>query len=254
MSVGPIDAGPVSAGPANPGPVNPGPVNPGLVNPGPVSVQPIVVVRGEAIREVPPEQAVFSVTVSARDRDREAVLARLTERAAVLRAVLDGYGESIERRETSVVQVYPELKRGSERVVAYTGSIGTTVTVTDFAALGAMMPRLAGLEQASVSGPWWRLRPGSRAGADVRREAIADALDRAREYAAAVGARIDRLVEIADESAGRGDRMMRMVAGGMADGAESIELDPEQQTVEASVIVRVTITEPDLFSEAQSKD
>jgi hypothetical protein len=30
------------------------------------------------------------------------------------------------------------------------------------------------------------------------------------------------------------------------DDAESIELDPQLQRVEASVIVRVTITEPDL--------
>ena len=173
-------------------------------------------------------------------------MARLTERSAALRAVLDGYGAAIVRRETSGLQVYPELKRGSERLVAYTGSIGTTVTVTDFAALGLMMPRLAGLEQVSLAGPWWRLSPGSKAGADVRRAAITDALERAREYAAAVGARVDRLIEIADTVPGRGDMMMRMAIGGEVDDGENIELDPQQQTVEASVTVRVTITEPDL--------
>ena len=98
--------------------------------------QPTIVVRGEALREVPPEQAVLSVTTSARDRDRDAVLARLTERAAELRAVVDAYGAAIERLETGTLQVYPELKRGSEKVVAYTGSVVTTVTVTDFAGLG----------------------------------------------------------------------------------------------------------------------
>jgi uncharacterized protein YggE len=208
--------------------------------------QPTIVVRGEAFREVPPEQAVFSVTVSARDRDRDPVMARLTERAAVLRAVLDEYAEAIERRETSGVQVYPDLKRGSERVVAYTGSISTTVTVTDFGMLGEMLLRLGRLEQASVSGPWWQLRPGSKAGADVRQVAIAEALSRARDYAAAVGARIDRLLEIADEGANGGPQpMMRMAAFGVAeDASEQLELDPQQQTVQASVIVRVTITEP----------
>jgi hypothetical protein len=211
--------------------------------------QPTIVVRGEAYREVPPEQAVFSVTVTARDRDREAVLARLTERAAELRAVLDGYPEAIERRETSGVQVYPDLKRGSERVVAYTASAGTTVTVSDFGVLGELLLRLARLEQAVVAGPWWQLRPGSKAGADVRRTAIAEALARAREYAAAVGARIDRLVEIADEGAGGGGSqpMMRAAAFGAAeDSSGRLELDPQQQTVHASVIVRVTVTEPDL--------
>src|SRR5919107_3960291 len=98
--------------------------------------QPTIVVRGEAFREVPPEQAVFSVTVSALDKDRDATLTRLTERAAELRSALDDFGDAVERRETGSVQIYPELKRGSEKIVAYTGSVTTTVTVTDFAALG----------------------------------------------------------------------------------------------------------------------
>jgi uncharacterized protein YggE len=212
--------------------------------------QPLVVVRGEAVHEVPPEQAVLSLSIAARDRDRETVLARLTERTTALRAVLDDFAAAIEKRETAHVQVYPSFKGRGERPVAYEGNVTTTVTVTDFAALGELLPRLVALDLVTLSGPWWQLRPGSRAGADVRREAIADALVQAREYAAAVGARIDRLVEIADEAAaGRfGDNPMMMAVAGKARdaGAPQLELDPEQQTVRAAVIMRVTITEPDL--------
>jgi uncharacterized protein YggE len=212
--------------------------------------QPMVVVRGEALREVPPEQAVFSVTVSARDRDREAALTRLTERAADLRSALDGYAQAIERRETGGVQIYPDVKRGSEKVTAYTAGVTTTVTVTDFGVLGELLLRLGNQDQTSLSGPWWRLRPGSRAGAEVRKEAIADALQRAREYAEAVGSRVDRLVEIQDEGAGGVQPMMRAMAfkGEAAAEALELELDPQLQTVQASVIVRVTITDPDVFS------
>jgi uncharacterized protein YggE len=218
--------------------------------------QPMVAVRGEALREVPPELAVFSVTVSARDKDRQTALTRLTERAAELRSALDDYPDAIERRETSGVQIYPELKRGGERVSAYTGSATTTVTVTDFAALGELLLRLGNQEQTSVSGPWWQLRPGSRAGAEVRREAIADALGRAREYAEAVGAEVDRLVEIVDEGAGGVQPMMRMAKFEMAaESADSMELaiDPQQQTVQASVIVRVAITEPTALNKVGRK-
>src|SRR4029450_10907811 len=74
----------------------------------------------------------------------------------------------IERRETGGVQIYPDLKRGSEHLAAYTGRWATTVTVTDFGVLGELLLRLARLEQAAVAGPWWQLRPGSKAGADVR--------------------------------------------------------------------------------------
>jgi uncharacterized protein len=209
--------------------------------------QPTIVVRGEAFREVPPEVAVFVVSCGARGKDKDGVLARLTERAAALRDSLHVYAAAIEKRETSGFSVYPDFKRGGERPVSYVGDWNTTVTVTDFAALGEMLPRLAQLDQTSLNGPWWQLRPGSQAGADVRKDAIRQALTRAGEYAAAVGARVDRLVEIADEGAG-GGMVVRAAAfhAKAADASPAFELDPQQQTVQASVIVRVTITEPDL--------
>ena len=80
--------------------------------------------------------------------------------------------------------------------------------------------------------------------ATVRKDAIDDALARAREYAEAVGARVDRLVEISDEGAGGGVHPMMMRSAGFKDEAPALELDPQPQTVQASVIVRVTITEP----------
>ena len=207
--------------------------------------QPLISVRGEAVREVPPELAVISATVSARGRNRQDTLERLTERAAELRTALDDYPEAIERRETAGVQVYPEVKRAGG-VSAYTGRVTTTVTVTDFAVLGELLLRLGNQEQTAVAGPWWQLRPGSTAGAEVRRAAIADALRRAGEYAEAVGARVDRLVEIIDEGA-EGAHPMAVRAAAFAGGPEmdlALVIDPQQQTVRAGVIVRVTITDP----------
>jgi uncharacterized protein len=207
--------------------------------------QPLVSVRGEAFREVPPELAVFSVTVSARDKDRQTTITRLAERSAALRATLDQHPDAIERRETGGVQIQPQLKRGNEHVTAYHGSVTTTVTVIDFEVLGELLLRLAGQDQTSISGPWWQLRPGSTAGAEVRRAAIADALHRAREYADAVGARVDRLVEISDEGAGGGGAhlMMRAAAFDLGSSPE-LNIDPQQQTVQAAVVVRVAITDP----------
>ena len=206
---------------------------------------PTIVVRGEASREVPPELAVFSVSVVVRGHDRPTVVARLAERAAELRAALDAYGDTIERRATGNVRVHPEYQPDSMRPSGYSGVVDTSVTVTDFDALEEMLPGLAVRDQVSIFGPWWQLRPGSTAGAEVRRAAIADALARAREYAAAVGARIDRLVEISDEVAG-GMAPMAMRSAAQPSSAPVLQLDPQPQTVQASVLVRVTITEPDL--------
>jgi uncharacterized protein len=211
-------------------------------------VLPTVVVRGEALREVPPELAVFSVTVSSRDKDRQTTLTRLTERAAELRSHLDDFDDAIERRETGSVQIYPEVKRSGEKVIAYHGSVSTTVTVTDFAVLGELLLRLGNQEQTEVAGPWWQLRKGSRAGADVRKEAITDALQRAREYAEAVGSRVERLIEISDEGTGGAQPVMyRGFAAGKAEMAADtmdLELDPQLQTVQAAVVMRVAISVP----------
>ncbi|MEV6347786.1 SIMPL domain-containing protein [Actinoplanes sp. NPDC051851] len=206
---------------------------------------PIVTARGEAVREVPPETARFSVTVSAAGKDQAGVLERLTRRAAEIDALLDEYATVVERRETSGVQVHPEFRRGGERVTAYTGNVGTTVTVSDFARLGELLARLAGQEATAVAGPWWQMRPGSDAGAEVRREAVADALRRARDYAAAVGAEIDRLVEITDGELESVRPMLRAAAFGTAEAGDlAFDLHPAPQTVSAAVTVRVTITEP----------
>ena len=211
---------------------------------------PTVVVRGEVNREVPPEIATVTVTLAARDRERQAVLTRLAERSAALGVVLEGYSAAIEKRETGGVYVYPETKGPGERVVGYRGGVTVQLTVTDFAVLGDLVLRLADQDQTSVSGPYWALRPDSPAYRTARHDAIGDALTRAREYAEALGSRVVRLVQLADS--GLGDRG---AAGGLGaqpgmramtamDSAVSLELEPRQQRVYASVEARCQITEP----------
>lgn len=209
---------------------------------------PVVAVRGEATREVPPEIAKFTVTVSARDKDRQATLRRLTERAEATRALIDGYGDEVERRESGGLQVFPERKRSGEKIAAYQGSVTTTVTISDFTSLGELMLRLADQDQTAVVGPWWELRPGSPAYREVRRAAIADALVVARDYAEALGARITALIEVAD-SGTRAESMMArgvmpLAAGASASYTPTIDLDPQQQAVHATILARFQITDP----------
>jgi uncharacterized protein YggE len=212
---------------------------------------PVVAVRGEFVREVAPEIARFSVTVAARDKNRQATLSRLTRRAEEIRTLLDGYSEAIERRETSGVVVRPELKRSGERVAAYHGSVSTTVTVADFAVLGELILRLADQDQTTVAGPWWELRPGSPVFREARKAAIGDAVTRATEYAEAVGARLGRLLEISDvglsaQPVVRQVQMGRAMAFGDAstEMGPELDLDPQQQTVHANIEARFTITPP----------
>ncbi|MDG4767772.1 SIMPL domain-containing protein [Solwaraspora sp. WMMD406] len=218
---------------------------------GRAQVAPVLAVRGETTREVPPELARFSVTVTARGKDRPGTLARLAERGDAVRSLIDGYGPAIERRETGSLLVRPELKRSSERVSAYHASVGTTVTVVDFTVLGELMLRLADQDQTRISGPWWALRPDSPALAQARRAAIDEAISRAREYALALGAEVTGLIELADHGmsapqpmmlrgAARGFGAMEMAPGEVPE----IDLDPQVQTVHAVVEARFAISPP----------
>ncbi|MEO3922945.1 SIMPL domain-containing protein [Micromonosporaceae bacterium B7E4] len=213
--------------------------------------QPFVLVRGEVVREVPPEVARFSVTVAARDRNRPTALSRLAERSEAVRALVDGYGDAIERRETGDLWVRPELKRSGEKVTGYAGSATTVVTVTDFGVLGELMLRLADQDQTSVAGPWWELRPGSPVHREARRAAVAEAIARAREYADALGAEVTALLHLSDAGLTAQPLMMTRAAHTMgyraAGGAPpELELDPQVQTVHATVEARFAITPPRL--------
>jgi uncharacterized protein YggE len=214
----------------------------------------VVAVRGESVREVDPEIASFSVTVSARDRSRSEALHRLAARVESVRTLLDGYREAVEKRETSGLYVRPESKRSGEKVSAYSGSVTTTVTVSDFAVLGELMLSLADQDQTSIAGPWWSLRPGSPVYRDARRAAIADAIERGREYADALGARITGLVELTDAgmSGPPAPRMQFAAYRSSMDagGPPTIDLDPQRQTVSATVEARFEISPPAALGEA----
>jgi uncharacterized protein YggE len=212
------------------------------------SAAPVISVRGEAILEVEPEIAQFTVTVAARDRDRQTALNTLTARVAAVRAVLDGYADAIERRETGNMQVRPELRRRGERVSAYVAHLATTVMVTDFADLGELLLRLADEEQTSVYGPSWGLRPDSDVYRRARRAAVDEALVRAGEYADAVGARLERLLELADTGMSGGHDVSlaydKVAFRAAAESTADLELEPQRQTVHAGVEMRFLISEP----------
>ncbi len=214
---------------------------------------PTVAVRGESSREVDPELAEFTVTVSARDRDRAATLARLSERVAAVRRILDGYSAAISKRETSRMSVFAETKKSGEKISAYVGNATTTVTVTDLDVVGEMMLRVADADQVAVNGPFWSVRPGSPVYREARHAAIAEAVTRAQEYAEALGARVIGLVEISDAgmSGGSGMRVVPLSwrAASAPAGQPELDLDPQRQQIQATVEGRFLISEPTILNQ-----
>ncbi|GGO50401.1 SIMPL domain-containing protein [Streptomyces lasiicapitis] len=219
---------------------------------------PRLAVRGEAHLEVDPEIARIGITVSARGSDRRDALADLTRRNTAVIDLVKTYGEAVERVETGAFSITPELtKRGKgERVRTYHGRVHITAELTDFTALGELTTRVADLELTRIDGPWWSLRPDSPAHRRARQEAVKEAVQRAREYAEALGTSLAALVEIADIGADNAPYpnyggptapgMARSAYGGAPEAAPALDLEPQRQTVYAQVNARFTMAPPQL--------
>ncbi|MGW6734424.1 SIMPL domain-containing protein [Streptomyces sp. NPDC055013] len=218
---------------------------------------PRIAVRGEAHLEVDPEIARIGVTVASRGKDRRAALDDLTRRNAGALDLIKTYGDAVEHLETGAFSISPELKdkgRG-ERIHAYHGRVHITAELTDFTALGELTTRLADLELTRVDGPWWALRPDSPAHREARQQAVREAVQRAREYAEALGTSLAALVELADIGAEnappaypqtRGGRMRSMAYAAEEESAAPLDLEPQRQHVHAEVNARFTMAPPHL--------
>jgi uncharacterized protein YggE len=206
---------------------------------------PQVVVRGEALLVVEPELADVDVTVRVRARDRQTALERCAARQEEVAAVVAAAGDAVELVETTAVSVHLEVRdrRAPGEPVA---SLTTRLTVGRLDAVGELVVALGRLDDVEVSGPFWRLRPDSRAAEEARLAAVRDAVTRARQYAAAFGAGLTALVEVRDTGTGGGGFR---VAGAMAsmarfEGEPQLDLVPARQEVHGSVEVRFTMSEP----------
>ncbi|MGH3321979.1 MAG: SIMPL domain-containing protein [Streptosporangiaceae bacterium] len=220
---------------------------------------PVISVRGEGHLEVDPEIARVSVAVSGRDAHRARTLELVEARQRAVREVLDAFADGLEDVETSHVRVAPRYPRRGhgETVVGYTAEVWYTITVAGLDLAGDLLARLAEVESAQVHGPEWELRPTSPAYRCAREAAVADAVARASDYAAALGARLVDVLELADtgllhhpeREAPHRVRAMALAASAEA-GPPSFDLESGRRQVEATVEARFTMTAPTLPSEA----
>jgi hypothetical protein len=208
---------------------------------------PQVVVRGEAVLQVEPELADVWVTVRVRARDRQTALERCQAAQEQVSAAARAAGDAIESVETTAVSVHLEVRdrRAPGEPVA---SMSTRLTVARLDAVGDLVVALGRLDDVDVSGPTWRLRPDSPAEERARLDAVTDAVRRARQYAAAFGARLTGLLEVSDTGLGGGGLRVAASMASMARFESSepqLDLTPPRQEVHGAVEVRFAMSAPD---------
>ena len=209
---------------------------------------PTIAVRGEATLDVNAEVAEFTASVEVHEAERVTALERVAERVAAVRRVLDQFRDAIERHATSHVSASAEEHHLTGEV-SYHGNSTTTVVMSNLDAVGDVMLAVGSLAEVSVWGPSWSVRPASPVHREVRHAAISDAIARARDYAAALGAEIVGLVELSDIGLSRsGERAVPLSMAASAAGSPRLDLDRQRLQVCASIEARFTISEPTIVA------
>lgn len=204
---------------------------------------PLVTVRGEAQLKGPPDLATVAVTLHASGESPERTRAQLAEGSVKVADLLRQFEGALERSSTSGVQVFPVFSRRTPpKITGYQGTFSTQIVVADLESLSPLVLALTALPNSQVDGPWWSLRADNSMYRDARLAAIADARQRADDYAAAFGTTVADLVEVSDLNTGLGGvREMRAFAMGGATEDAAFEFEPATQSVSGQVTVRFSL-------------
>lgn len=205
-------------------------------------VGPVVVVRGEASVEGPPDLATLSVTVHRGGSSAEKVRAELAHASAALGVAVEPFRAGLASSGTSGLHVGPVLPHGESRRTTYRGSYGISLVVRDFDVLAPLVTALAEQTGAQIDGPWWSLDPQSPLPRQARLAAVEDARRRAEDYAEAFRATVVDVLEISDLDGGGGAPSARGFAMARGGPVVDVSFEPATQTVTGQVTVRFAMS------------
>lgn len=217
----------------------------------------VIAVRGEAAVTVDPDVANIAIgmsvaadhTVAAADVGH--ALERLTKDLGVLGGVARTVSSDREALTWSTTSIgsHPEMDPQTHRPTGRTiSAVRLEVRVRDFALLGPFQALVAGHSAVAIDHLGWSVDRTNPAWRSLRTEAVNDAVDRARQYAEALGGRLVRVLEIGDQ--GMGSRGPRAAVAFAAAGRpmQPPTIDPTPQVLSASVEARFLAAGIDLMS------
>jgi uncharacterized protein YggE len=230
----------------------------------PVSDDVVISVRGDASVVVDPDLAVLDCTLRTNASDKASALASAASHLRSVEAALAGLGgtaatsaaqrialswtaSSAGTRDELYYDRHTEQHRPSGQVIA---TVSVQVRVRALELLPAINSALAHHQRLHVEHVSWHVDDDNPAWPRVRADAIRAALQRARDYAAALGGSVAGVQQIADTGLLGADHQLRNVsfeaaaAGSGHDDAP--RLDPVPQQLSAVIEARVIASVPEL--------
>ncbi|WP_022890540.1 SIMPL domain-containing protein [Agromyces italicus] len=213
----------------------------------------VIAVRGTAEERIDPELGAVALTVGVSEPDRDTALARTTEARerliAEIRELEDaGLLDTWSAGQLRVWSHRPWNNEGKHLPLVHQTSAEVEIVFTHLERLGEWVSGASIGEAVAIGGIDWRLTDASRRRVQelAQRAAVADALEKARVYASALGLGAPVPVELADTGLltarpvpqPRGERMFAMAASADTAGGSAAEFAPAKLVIEASVEAR----------------
>lgn len=234
----------------------------------------VLSVRGEARRTIAPDYLTLHCWLNAAAASKLDALAQVQAVQQRLVAMLTGLGGAVLTVDTqrgsltwSVGSVSTNEEHDFDKTTGRHGATGrvvanaaVVVTLRDVALLPDLGEGLASVDQLHVAAVDWHVDSDNAAWRDVRADAIAAAIAKARDYATALGGGVVRVEHIADAGllasrdehfATRGSSPFHATASAAGSGGptHTPSLDPVPQeiyaVVEARLIASVAALRPD---------
>jgi uncharacterized protein len=205
-----------------------------------------IVVTGTGEAAARPDIAVISAGVVVQS---ETASAALTDNSRAMEAVLQQLRTSgladadVQTSQFSVTPLYerqpPERETTAPpRIVGYQVSNQVTARVRDIDRLGAVLDALVSAGATNVDGPWFEIGDPEQVLGKARDAAVADALARAKRYAAAAGVGLGEIISIEEAGSFVPPPRPMMRAEAMA---ADVPIAPGQTELSASVTVTFAI-------------
>ncbi|WP_417724783.1 SIMPL domain-containing protein [Salipiger sp.] len=177
---------------------------------------PRLTVTGEGSASAVPDMATITLGVTAQDKDAGAAMDSASEVAGAILARLDGLGIAARDRQTSDLSLQPiwsqyDNGKGQE-ITGYEASNRLTVRVRNLSQLGDVLAAVLDDGANRLSGLTFGLQEPDPVQNDARRDAVADAMDRAKVLAEAAGVTLGPLLSISESGGGYAPQPMMEMA------------------------------------------
>jgi uncharacterized protein YggE len=199
-----------------------------------------ITVSGHGSVDVTPDIAHLEMGVQATAPASQEALDQVAAKSETLVESLKALGIAARDIQTSGLNLWPQYDNDGQQITGYQGSVSVSITARDIDELGTVIDGVSALvgDNLTLGGIWFDYDDPESVLADARTAAIANARERAAQYAAAAGADVGEIVRISETVAGGPvpleAEFSRASAG---DVAADVAIEPGRQELSVDVSV-----------------